>query len=98
MRIVVGAIDFLAGFLVPACPAAPIEIAAIEIGGKFVGLVVEQTLPCTVFFWSIVILQVTPENAIDKLLIFFELFFVRLAEFLHGSGEPRARAAFISQA
>ena len=79
VRIIVGTVHLLSGCFVPTGPALPVQIALIVVRRQLIGLIVEQTLADTILVRSIFVLQATPQNAVDKLLIFFQLFLVRLA-------------------
>src|SRR5215467_10851710 len=97
MRVVICAIHSLGRGLVPAGPCCPIETRIVREGRKRCGIVVEQAFPDTVLARTFAVLQISPQNAINKLFEFLYFVFPRLPEFLHRSGEPRTRSPFISE-
>src|SRR5215475_12030277 len=97
MRVVICPVHSLGRGLVPAGPCCPIETRIVREGRKRCGIVVEQAFLDTVLARTFAVLQISPQNAINKLLEFLYFVFPRLPEFLHRSREPRTRAPFIPE-
>src|SRR6185437_11334587 len=84
--------------LVPTRPALPVDVAAIVACRQLVRLIVEEAFLHAVLARAVLILKLTPQNAVNELLKFVELFLVRLTELLHCRSEPGAGAAFVAKA
>src|SRR6266516_8232614 len=81
MRVIIGAVNLFGSFLIPTGPRAPVEVAAIKAFRHLVGLIVEETFADSVPVWSVLVLQASPDNAVNELLEFFNLFFIGLNKF-----------------
>ena len=88
VRVIVGSVNSLRSFLIPAGPAPPVQVAAIVAGGQLVGLIVEEALADAVLLWPILILELPPKNAVDELLELRHFLGIGIPELLHSQSQP----------
>ena len=75
MWVVVASANVFRCFFVPRCPRRPVTVCIIRESGGGGGLVEEGALANAELIWSLIELNIAPENAIDELLIFFDFVF-----------------------
>src|SRR5690348_3088973 len=97
VRVVIGTINALRGFLVPTGPGCPVEILAVKIRRHLIRLIEEETLLDSELEWAFAVLQLTPENAIKELMVLLEFVLIGFNELLHHRRQPRSSPAFVAQ-
>src|SRR5690348_10374111 len=88
VRIIIRAVNRFGRFFVPACPTAPVQVAAIIVRRQLIRLIVEEALANAELFRTVLVLDAAPQNTVYELLVFVDLLLIGLAKFLHGCGEP----------